>query len=72
VDYVLSSGWETLLYAIPAILLLFFSIFYLDVLLVTPRRRAHARRFFSEVVENGIFSLRDPDGHLFPCDQNQK
>jgi hypothetical protein len=72
VDYVLTSGWETLFYAIPALLLLFLSVFYLDVALVTPRQKTHTRRFFSEVVENGISSLRDPDGRPFPCDQNQK
>jgi hypothetical protein len=61
---ILSSGRDTLLVAIPFVMMLFLSMFRLDEVLATPRGALNRRRPAPGLDEKGEPVLRDPDGSL--------
>ncbi len=65
IDPYLSAGWETILYAIPCVLLGIALVFRLDSLFLGPRSRSGEARAFPGSDENGQPVLRDPDGRPF-------
>jgi hypothetical protein len=64
-DVVLSSGWDTALYAVPVILMLVAGVFRLDELVAAPREASRRHRGPTGVDENGEPMLSDPDGRPF-------
>jgi hypothetical protein len=64
-ETVLNSGWDTFLFAVPALFMLLLGVFRLDELFVTPRQSARTRRLAFSVDENGRTVMCDPDGHPF-------
>jgi hypothetical protein len=71
-ETVLNSGWDTFLFAVPALFMLLAGVFRLDELFVTPRQGARARRPAAGVDENGQPILSDPDGRPFHLRTNRK
>jgi len=61
---ILMSGRDTLLVAIPLVLMIFFSIFRLDQIIARPRVSQIRRRPACGVNELGEPILCDPDGRL--------
>ena len=64
-ETVLNSGWDTFLYALPVLLMLFVGVFRLDELFVTPRQGPRRQRPATGTDENGRQVLCDPDGRPF-------
>lgn len=63
-EHILISGRDTLLIAIPFVLLLLISIFRLDEFIAAPKGALNQRRPACGVDEFGEPILRDPDGRL--------
>ena len=61
---ILISGRDTLLIAIPFVLLLIFTVFRLDESIAAPKGSLNRRRPSCGVDEFGEPILRDPDGRL--------
>jgi hypothetical protein len=61
-DTVLSPDWDTLLYAVPVLVMLMAGVFHLDELLMAPRQGSRVRQPPARVDENGQPLLFDPDG----------
>lgn len=64
-DAVLHSNWDTLLVALPFLILMLIGFFRLDEVLAAPKHRAlavHAHRAASGTDEHGLPILCDPDG----------
>jgi hypothetical protein len=61
---ILISGRDTLLFAIPFVLMLLISIFRLDEALATPKGAMKRRRPACGLNEAGEPILRDPDGRV--------
>ena len=64
-ETVLNSGWDTFLYAVPVLLMLFVGVFRLDELFVTSRQGSRRHRLATGTDENGQPMLCDPDGRPF-------
>jgi hypothetical protein len=64
-ETVLNSGWDTILFAVPALFMLLMGVFHLDELLVTPRHCARTRRPAFSVDKDGRTVMCDPDGRPF-------
>jgi hypothetical protein len=56
------SSRDTLLFALPLILMVFFSAFRLDQVIAAPKASSHRRRPACGVDQTGEPILRDPDG----------
>ena len=62
-DAGLHTNWDTLLVAIPFLIVLAVGFFHLDEVLATPKSRlAQQRRPVRGIDENGMQILCDPDG----------
>ena len=64
-ETVLNSGWDTILFAVPALCMLLMGVFHLDELLVPPRHSARTRRPAFSMDKNGQTVMFDPDGRPF-------
>jgi len=65
IDPILSAGWETILYAVPCVLLGIAVVFRLETLFLSPGSRSGKARAFPGSDDNGQPILRDPDGRPF-------
>jgi len=63
-EHILISGRDTLLIAIPFVLLLLFSVFRLDESMALPKGSLNRRRPACGIDKFGEPILRDPDGRL--------
>jgi hypothetical protein len=61
---VLLSGRDTLLIAVPLVLMIFISLFRLDQVIASPKASLQRRRPVCGIDESGEPILRDPDGRL--------
>jgi hypothetical protein len=63
-EHVLISGRDTLLIAIPFIVILMITMFRLDQILASPKQVVNGRRLACGMDKPGEPILRDPDGRL--------
>ena len=61
-DFVLKSGWETLLVALPFLGVLLAGFFRIDQVIATPRRAKAVRRPACGIDQSGRALMTDPDG----------
>jgi len=64
-EFILRSGWEKLLVAVPLFGLLFASYFRLDEVLAKRKKGPQLRRHGSGIDKNGEPLLCDPDGQAW-------
>jgi hypothetical protein len=63
-EYLLLSSRDTLLIAVPFVVILMITIFRLDQIIASPREPLTGRRLACGLDEHGEPLLRDPDGRL--------
>lgn len=64
-DAVLRSDWDMVLFAVPFVGIFLISLFRLDELVASPKKKAKPRRTAFRLDRNGEPMLCDPDGRTW-------
>jgi len=71
-DAALHSGWDTVLVAVPFLIMLAVGFFHLDEVIYAPKSRSTHRRPPAGVDQDGLPILCDPDGRRWRTPETRK